>query len=276
MSRRLTPTTPLGDGQLARYSAAPVATVLYLINAAPGAIGTYWLATARGDLLSPEGKQRQVRRFEGERSGGVLLSAPVRAQLAMHEYLHGLPSEPGALRVQDLSLTARRYALRAYQRRLQQLADVGLLHRCTRSGVSTLHLVPHTSGDPCDWAECPIGMFGRASRGDAVSVTPRRSERHEMTLETGQHVAEPENPVSPAETAVARTSRGDADNRLLRRMNEGCESAEEQEAMERLKTILGAVEMHTTPTPEIETTLTDLVVAQFMASLQEESDRRAA
>ena len=40
--------------------------------------------------------------------------------------------------------------------------------------------------------------------------------------------------------------------------------------MERVKTILGAVEMHTTPALDIETTLTDLVVAQFMASLQEE------
>lgn len=141
VSRRLSPTTPLGAGQLARYSAAPVATVLYLMNAAPGAIGTYWLATARGDLLSPEGTRRPVRRFEGERSGGVLLTATVRTQLAMHEYLHGLPSEPGALQVHDLSLTARRYALRAYQRRLQQLADIGLLHRCTRAGVATLYLV---------------------------------------------------------------------------------------------------------------------------------------
>lgn len=95
------------------------------------------------------------------------------------------------------------------------------------------YLEPHQAGDSCEWTECPIGAFDRASRGDAASVTPRRSERHEMTLETGQHLAGDESAAPPARTAVARTSRGDADNRLLRRMNEGCGSASDLEAVER-------------------------------------------
>ena len=263
---------PLTERQFGRYSAVPISTILHVQRHAPDAVATYWVASARGDMLAPEGTRRQLNRFEGERSPGVLLTPAHRAQLAHLERLWS-PRLDRAKPETD----HRRSGARAYQRRLQQLAEAGVLHRCTRAALITLYFEPRQDGDECAWRDCPIGVFEtasrpiRASRGGTSSVTRRRSQRHAVTLETGLQTDEVESTASPAGTAVARASRDDAEQRLQRRMEQGCTSSvAEKEAMERVKTILGAVEMHTTPTPDIETTLTDLVVAQFMASLQEE------
>jgi hypothetical protein len=229
---------PITEKQLARYSAVPVKTVLYVCRHAPDATTAYWLASSLGELLSPEGSRRRLHRFEGGRSGGVLLSAERRRQLAWLERLWSPCLAPEA--VED----ALRYAVRAHQRRLAQLGDIGLLHRCTPKGPVTLYLERHEDGDPCEWNECPSGVFETrdASPGNARSVTARRLKRHDVTPETGQPAEEAESVARPAESTNALTSPGDASNRMQRRMKKGMQSPSptEEEALENIDAFLGS------------------------------------
>jgi hypothetical protein len=235
---RLQATDPLTAGQLDRYSMVRISTIMHVLHDAPGALATYWLGTARGDLLSPEGTQRKLELGEATRSGGMILSHSMRAQLALLEYLRSkYAGELGTWETSLLPLKERRLAQRNYDRRLNHLAEAGLLHRCVVGGNATLYFAPHRSGDDCEWANCPTGTFeprSRASRHDAQSVTRGRSECHAMTVEPGTGTGEEESLVLPAALVSEGPSPDDASTRLLLRLEEGTEQLTPEQELERL------------------------------------------
>jgi hypothetical protein len=182
----VTPTTPLTPGQLRRHSPAPTSTILYVIHEAPASLEAYVLASARGDLLPPDGNTgRELERGESARSEGVLLRAPVRQQLALTLAAAKLPTDE--LTAAELPMRERRNAERDFQRSLQRLGEIGLLHRCTRVDEATLYLRPHTVGEWCAWAGCPGGTFAprpryRTTPSVVANDTHGRSERHPVSL----------------------------------------------------------------------------------------------
>ena len=239
MSPRLSPTTPLGAGQLMRYSTAPIATVLYVVHEAPEAVATYWLATARGSLLSPEGADRQIKRFEGSRSEGVLLTGAMRRQMALQEAAAVSPIDN--LATAELSMEARAAAFRRYDRHMRRLAEIGLLHRCSRADAATLYLRPHGLGEPCVWTDCPIGVFTlpasyRKTPRVVAKDTPRLSERHPTSLGTGGDLDSSESAVRPAAMAERPKTPGVVHNKAATKAERGMSlspAEEEEEGEER-------------------------------------------
>lgn len=94
---------------------------------------------------------------------------------------------------------------------MRRLAEIGLLHRCTRAGAATLYLRPHALGDPCVWIDCPIGVFTlptsyRTTPGVVANDTPRLSERHPTSLGTGGDPDSRQSSLRPAAMAEPPTT----------------------------------------------------------------------
>jgi hypothetical protein len=187
VSRRVTPTTPLSERQLARMATAPVSTYAYVLDQidrnANRVLITYLVAIALGDVLSPEGTVRPLRR--GERgSEGVLLTTAKRHQLALLEAAWAHPVYE--LEPRLLPDAERKLAMRRHEKRVRALAEIGLVHRCIPHGPATFYLHPHEPGDICEWAQCPSGKYApparvKASQRDAQSVPVGRIKRRATT-----------------------------------------------------------------------------------------------
>ena len=148
---------------------------------------------------------------------------------------------------------------------MRRLAEIGLLHRCSRAGAATLYLRPHTVGDPCVWTDCPIGVFTlpasyRKTPRVVAKDTPRLSERHPTSLGTGGDLDSSESAVRPAAMAERPKTPGVVHNKAATKAERGMSlspAEEEEEGEER--------EIHAA-LPEIA----ELVERQLALQLKEE------
>jgi hypothetical protein len=239
---------------------------------------TYLTITALGTLIGENGTDEKLT--SNESPIAVLLSPQRRRQLALQ--IEAARSSVIDLKAAELPVEKRHTAERRFREHLRVLGEHGLVHRCMNRGDHTVYLHPHDEGAGCEWADCPSGVFSKpANGGRTAALTAAAPPPNDAAT-----AATPIREASEGESSLLPAGRAETKRRPHRRSEHIAakteqvlhRTPEEQEALGRVKTMFNAVDQAAAAASvadEITTTLTDLVVGQFIESLIEETEHAA-
>ncbi len=225
-----------------RYAPTSVAVLLLLPESSARAFA---VASALGRFLDQQGTSERVR--SGKEASGTRID-----QHRLTIVLEALAIQERQWRRYVADWERRFTAHRCGQRRVFLFARA-LPQTCAGCDADVIY--DHVPSSPRPKHGAGFAANGRTTTGPTVVLRPKSGAVTTATAAqerplTRTDVPHHETGINGMEVGVDRD-----------------EALERFEALERVKALLGATELHSMPAPDIETTLTDVVVGSFIASL---------